>query len=77
MATEIQATTPTNTRITVAQILVELGYIKTRIDKFAGYDDRLKKIERVVWALSGAFGLAVIVLVPVAAEAIKVWWIGP
>ena len=69
--------TPSETRITVATLLVDLQYIRTRIDEMCGKGDerdhRLDKIERVTWAVSSVASLVAAILIPIAIAAIKRW----
>jgi hypothetical protein len=69
--------TPTETRITVATLLVDLKYIRSKLDELCGHgierDSRLDRIERVTWAVSAVASLIAAIFVPIAVAAIKKW----
>jgi len=69
--------TPTQTKIDVAVIISELGYIRQKIDEMCGSDKdrdkRLTKVERAVWAIGGVSSVALAILIPIAVAAIKRW----
>lgn len=69
--------TPTSTKITVAELAVDLKYIKDKLDQIYGHterqDERIDKLERVAWVISGVGTLMAAILVPVAVAGIKKW----
>jgi hypothetical protein len=69
--------TPTETRITVATLAVDLKYIRDKIDQMcdAGEkrDDRLDQVERITWAVGVGASLMAAIFVPIAIAAIKKW----
>jgi len=69
--------TPTETRITVATLAIDLKYIRDKIDqicKTAGEQDkRLDNVERVTWAVGVAASLMGAIFIPIAIAAIRKW----
>lgn len=71
------STTPIETKVTVAVLAADLQYIKTKLDQVCNQheaqDERLDKLERLAWVLSGVGGLMAAILVPIAVASIKQW----
>lgn len=69
--------TPTETRITVATLAIDLKYIRDKIDEMcdAGKerDGRLDQVERVSWAVGAGATLLGAIFIPIAIAAIKKW----
>jgi len=73
----IVSDTPTETKISVATLLVDLRYIRDKLDGLCtdskSQDKRLDNAERVIWAVSSVAGLLVTIFIPIAVAAIKKW----
>jgi hypothetical protein len=69
--------TPSETRITVATLLVDLKYIRAMLDTMCKSaeerDDRLTNVERVTWAVGVGASLMGAIFIPIAIAAIKKW----
>jgi hypothetical protein len=72
--------TPTETKITVATLLVDLKYIRVKLDTMCKSaeerDDRLTNVERVTWAVGVGASILGAIFIPIAVYAIKLWWFG-
>ena len=71
------STTPTETKVTVAVLAADLQYIKNKLDQMCNRHDaqaeRIDKLERLAWVVSGVGGLMAAILVPIAVASIKRW----
>ena len=67
------ADTPISTKIEVAQILIELEHIKKDLSCLVSYDQRITKVEKVTWMLTGVGSLIVAIFVPLSVAAIRKW----
>jgi hypothetical protein len=69
--------TPTETRITVATLAIDLKYIRDKIDGLCDdsktQDKRLDNVERVTWAGGIITSLLAAIFIPIAIAAIKKW----
>ena len=69
--------TPTETRITVATLAIDLRYIRDKIDEICTAakerDTRLDQVERVTWAVGVGASLMGAIFIPIAIAAIRKW----
>ena len=69
--------TPTETRITVATLAIDLKYIRDKIDSLCRdsqkQDKRLDSVERMTWAVGVGASLLGAIFVPIAIAAMKKW----
>ena len=69
--------TPTETKITVATLLIDLKYIRAKLDDMCKSaeerDDRLTNVERVTWAVGVGSSLLGAIFIPIAIAAIRKW----
>ncbi len=69
--------TPSETRITVATLLVDLKYIRAKLDSLCSDSEeqakRLTNVERVSWAVGVGASLMGAIFIPIAIAAIRKW----
>ena len=69
--------TPRENQLSVALIINDLAYIKEKIDLMCradvDQDNRLIKVEQMIWGITIAVGILGAIFIPIAVSGIKLW----